>query len=101
MLQLSVSRGSAVEENPLTPPTPLSPALRENISYAVKGGWKGSRVSGGLPCFLPERPRNCYFYLRQGLTFRERVWYHMGSRLNDYFRSLLNEVNYDCQCQTV
>jgi len=49
-------------------------------------------VSGGLPCFLPERPRNCYFYLRQGLTFRERVWYHMGSRLNDYFRSLLNEV---------
>jgi hypothetical protein len=59
------------------------------------------------PCFLPENPRNCYFYLRQGLTKWERVWYH--SRRMDWTGSTdtseacysISEVNYDCQCQTV
>jgi len=52
-----------------------------------KQGEQGA--GGGSPCFLPERSQNCHFCLRQGLTFGERVWYYMGSRLNDYFRSLL------------
>jgi hypothetical protein len=55
-----------------------------------KQGEQGA--GGGRPAFYLNAPQNCHFYLRQGLTFRKRVWYYMGSRLNDYFRSLLNEV---------
>jgi len=52
----------------------------------------GSEMCIRDSALLPDVPRNSYFYLRRGLTFRKRVWYDMGSRLNDYFRSLLNEV---------